>query len=403
MANWLRSLFAGRPAWMNVLMVFCGYMAFVYVPWDFFLKPVAVDEEVWFGVMFHGWAAKVAEPFHWAVYAAGAHGFRNMKSWMWPWAAVYVGQVAFGMLVWNLLYGIGGVRGFAVAVGAFLVFSLLARELWRAQPLFEAKERSLAERYGGWALITGASAGLGAEFARALARDGVSCALSARREDRLRALASELASTYQVETRVIPADLSDPKDAERLADAVADLDLGMLVNNAGFGYAGRFDKLDPDRLRTMIDVNCTAPVVLTSRLLPQLRERERGAIIFTGSVAGHIPLPLHGVYAATKAFDLLFGEALAVELAEQNIDVLVLEPGPTATEFQAIAGEVAHGGQPAADVVAVAFEALGWRLSVVPGWKNWLRASVAPRLVPRSLLAHAARDVMAAQVPEDMR
>jgi len=403
MVNWLRFLFADRPAWMNVLMVFSGYMAFVYLPWDFFVKPVAVDEEVWFGVMFHGRAAKAGELLHWAVYAAGAYGFRNMKSWMWPWAAVYVGQVAIGMLVWNLFYGIGGFGGFVAAVTAFLVFGGLAVALWRAQPLFEGKRTPLAERYGGWALITGASAGLGTEFARALARGGVSCVLSARREDRLRALASQLTSSYQVETRVIPADLADPAEVDRLADAVSDLDVGILVNNAGFGHAGRFEKLDLDRLRAMIEVNCAAPVALTSRLLPKLRERGRGAIVITGSVAGRIPMPLHGVYSATKAFDLLFGEALAVELAEQGIDVLVLEPGPTETEFQVVAGEVAHGGESPEDVVATAFEALGRQPSVISGWKNWLRAVAATRLFPRPLVARVARDVVAENTPEAMR
>jgi short-subunit dehydrogenase len=399
MGNWLRSVFAGRPAWMNVLMVFCAYMAFIYVPWDFFVKPVAVDEEVWFGIMFRGWGAKAAEPLHWAVYAAGAYGFRSMKSWMWPWAAVYAGQVAVGMLVWNLLYGVGGFGG-AVA---FLALGALAVALWRARPLFERARAPLSERYGGWALVTGASAGLGVEFARALARNGIPCALSARREDRLRALASELANTYQVETRVIPADLADPAEVDRLADAVADLDLAILVNNAGFGHAGRFEKLDLGRLREMVEVNCSAPVALTSRLLPRLLERRRGAIVITGSVAGRVPMPFHGVYSATKAFDQLFGEALAVEVADQGIDVLVLEPGPTDTEFQAVAGEIPHGGESAAEVVAVAFEALGRQPSVVPGWKNWLRVLAATRLFPRPLVAQVARGVVEPQIPEDMR
>jgi len=402
MGSWLRTLFADRPSWMNVLMVFCGAMAFVYLPWDLFVKPVAVDEEVWFGVLFHGWAAKLAEPFHWAVYAAGAYGFRHMKSWMWPWAAVYVAQIAVGMLVWTLLYGPGGLGGLLAGGVAFLAFGALARALWRAQPLFQGEGRSLAERYGGWALVTGASAGLGEEFARALAREGLPCALTARRGERLEALAKELESTYQVETRAIPADLSDPVGAEQLAAAVSDLDIGVLVNNAGFGYAGRFAKLEAERLRDMIQVNCTAPVMLTSRLLPALRERGRGAVIFTGSVAGRIPLPLHAVYSATKAFDLLLGEALAVELADDGIDVLVLEPGPTATEFQAVAGEVAHAGAPPADVVAAALEALGRRPTLIPGLKNWLRGVLGPRLLPRSLLAHAARDVVAKQIPEGM-
>jgi len=403
MKSWLRSLFAGRPSWMNAMMVFSGYMAIVYMPWDLFVKPVAVDEEVWFGIMFYGWAAKFTGLFHWAVYAAAAYGFRNMKSWMWPWAAVYVAQVAFGMLVWNLLYGVSGFGGFVIAVSAFLIFSALARELWQAQPLFEADQRTLGERYGGWALITGASAGLGVEFARRLARDGISCALTARREERLTSLASELEATYGVETRVIPADLQDPAEVERVADAVADLDLGILVNNAGLGGAGGFGKVDLARLRAMVAVNCTAPVVLTHKLLPKLRERERAAIIITGSVAGRVPLPLHSVYAASKAFDLFLGEALAVELADENIDVLVLEPGPTATEFQEVAGEIAHGGASPADVVDDAFEALGRQPALISGWKNWLRGFVGPRLLPRPLMAHIARDVIAKQVPDDMR
>jgi len=402
MRSWLRVLFADRPAWMNLLMVFCAYMTFVYVPWDLFMKPVAADEEVWFGVMLHGWGAKLGEPFHWAVYAAGAYGFRYMKSWMWPWAAVYTLQIAVGMLVWTWLYGPGGFGGLLVAGLAFLAFGALARALWQAQPLFQGGGQPLCDRYGGWAVVTGASAGVGEEFARALAREGFACALSARRTERLEALAKELESTYQVETRVIPADLSDPVGVEQLAAAVADLDVGILVNNAGFGHAGRFSKLDADRLRDMIQVNCAAPVVLTSRLLPALRERGRGAIVFTGSVAGRIPLPLHGVYSATKAFDLLFGEALAVELADDGIDVLVLEPGPTATEFQQVAGEVAHSGAPPADVVAAALEALGRRPTLIPGLKNSIRGILGPRLLPRSLLAHAARDVVAKQIPEGM-
>ena len=84
MRDWLRTVFAGRPWWINTLMVFSAYMAFVYCPWDILVKPAELDEEVWFGIRFHGWAAKCLEPFHWAIYAAGAYGFRRMKAWMWP-------------------------------------------------------------------------------------------------------------------------------------------------------------------------------------------------------------------------------------------------------------------------------------------------------------------------------
>ncbi|MGH0029125.1 MAG: SDR family NAD(P)-dependent oxidoreductase [Myxococcota bacterium] len=407
MREWLRHVLSGRPGWMNALMIFSAYMAIVYVPWDFFMKPVALDEEVWFGVRLHGWAAKLTEPLHWAIYAAGAYGFLRMKEWMWPWAAIYVGQVAISMLVWPLLYvdGVGGVLFGAVA---FVPFALLTRALWNARERFASPATTLRERYGEWALVTGASAGIGAEFARALARDGVSVVLVARRADRLEALAAELEKTWSVQTRSVACDLATPEGIDAVAAAVADLPLAILVNNAGFGYSGRFDKLDEERLRQMVELNCVAPTVLTRRLLPALLERARGgaarsAVVITGSVAGRQPLPLHGVYSATKAFDLLLGESLFVELREHGVDVVVLEPGSTATEFQEVAGEIAHEGEPPQDVVRVALEALGRQPSVVSGWFNWLRANLAGRLAPRPFVAYLARDVMEKQTPEEMR
>jgi len=399
MREWLRTLFAGRPWWMNAVMVFSAYMAFVYLPWDLFVKPVAVDEEVWFGIRFHGWAAKFLEPFHWAVYAAGAYGFRRMKAWMWPWAAVYAGQVAFGMLVWPWLY-VGGFLGFLLGIVSVVPFAALSWALWEARPLFQAQRPSLRERYGEWALVTGASSGLGSEFARALAREGVSVVLTARREERLRELASELEKAHQVSTRVVAADLADPSAAEQLTEAVRDLEIAILVNNAGFGYAGGFDKQEPERLREMVQLNCLAPVMLSAGLLPGMLARGRGAVVITGSAAGRQPLPLHGVYSATKAFDLLLGESLAVELRSQGVDVLVIEPGSTQTEFQEVAGEIAHNGEPADRVVLLALEALGQQPAVISGWFNWIRASVASRLLPRSLVAHLGKDYMAKRVSE---
>ena len=402
MRHWLRDLFQGRPWWMNALMLFSGFMAFVYVPWDFFLKPVAADAEVWFGVRFSGWAAKALTPLHWAIYAAGAYGFRRMRRWMWPWAAVYCAQVAFGMLVWNLLY-VGGFLGLLLSFFSVIPFAALAYALWISEPLFGVERAPLRERYGEWALVTGASAGIGAEFARALAREGISCVLTARRLERLRDLASELEKTHQVATRIVSADLSDPEGADRLAQAVHDLEISIVVNNAGFGYSGRFDRQDTARLRQMVQLNCVAPVVLTGRLLPGMLQRGRGAVVITGSIAGRQPLPLHAVYSASKGFDLLFGEALAVEVKRKGIDVLVVEPGSTETEFQEVAGEIPHSGETPEQVVRVALDALGRQPSVVSGWFNWLRANAASRLLPRSLVAHVAEEVMAAQTPDEMR
>ena len=132
----LRSSFDGRPVWINVSMVFCGFMAFIYLPWDIFVKPVAVDQEVWFGILFTGWAAKIAAIPHWMIYAAGAFGFWRMRSWMWPWAAIYTAQVAIGMLVWCLLE-YDGSRAWISGVASFLPFAVLTYAFWNARPRFQ--------------------------------------------------------------------------------------------------------------------------------------------------------------------------------------------------------------------------------------------------------------------------
>jgi short-subunit dehydrogenase len=306
------------------------------------------------------------------------------------------------MLIWPLLY-VEGFKSVPFAAISFAAFAYLTRALWRAEPHFTASPPAFRERYGEWALITGASAGIGEAFARALASRGISCVLSARRAERLESLAADLETSYGVKTRVVEEDLGAPEGAQRVADAVADLPIAILVNNAGVGYAGRFDKLEIGRLEQQVVLNCLAPVVLTRLLLPGMQERGRGALIFTGSVAGMQPLPLHGVYAATKAFDRFVGEALFVELREQGIDVIVLEPGSTATEFQEVAGEIAHAGEPPERVVELALRSLGRQPSVVSGWYNWLRSNLAMRLGPRALAAFVARDVMAKQTPTELR
>jgi len=401
MRKWWREQFSRRSWWMNALMLFCFYMAIIHIPLDFFVKPVANDAEAWFGLLLRGWAAKATEPIHWAIYATGAYGFWRMRAWMWPWAAVYAAQVAVGTLIWNLVY-VGGVRGLFGGVVALLLLGAIAVALWRAREQFQRPRGSLRERYGEWALVTGASAGIGIEFARALAREGVSCVLTARREDRLRSLAAEIEKHYGVATRVVAADLADASGPDRIIDELGDLSIGIFINNAGFGYAGRFDKLETSRLRDLVQVNCVAPVVLASRLLPGMVQRRRGAMIVSGSIAGRQPLPRHSIYAASKAFDQLFGEALWAELRGSGVDVLVLEPGPTESEFQEVAGETRETGEPASNVVAIAFDALGNQPSVISGWFNWLRAN-AIRLAPRSIAVLAAEQVIMSRTPEAMR
>ena len=137
----IKQIFQDRPHWMNAIMVFCAYMTFIYMPFDLFYKPVAEDQEVWFGFMLTGWAAKATEPLHWLIYGAGFYGFLKMKTWMWPWACVYVVQVAIGMLVWSLMNAAGWITG-AIA---FALFSSLAYALWRAKPLFNNLQQVKAE------------------------------------------------------------------------------------------------------------------------------------------------------------------------------------------------------------------------------------------------------------------
>ncbi len=402
MNDWLRDIFQDRPGWMNALLIFSGFMAFIYMPWDIFWKPVAEDKEVWFGILFSGWAAKVMAFPHWFVYGAAVYGFRRRRPWMRTWGAAYSAQVAFGMFVWTVV-SVGGLVGLIGGILAASPFALVAWGFWKSEDHFAGGVASLAERYGEWGLVTGASSGIGAEFARALARQGVSLVLTARREERLRGLADELEKQFNVATRTVAVDLGSSDGPERLADAVRDLEIGILVNNAGVGYAGRLDKQETERLQSLVAVNCSAPLVLTSRLVPGMVERGRGAVIFTGSAAGHQPIPFHAVYAATKAFDLFLGEALFVELRGKGIDVLVLEPGPVQTEFQDAADEISHGGEPAAEVVRVALDSLGGPPSVVPGWFNWLRANFAQRIGTRPLTAYIARGFMEPRTPPDMR
>ena len=141
LADRLRKLFSGRPHWMNGLMLFCIFMTFIYMPWDIFIKPVEVDQEVWFGIMFTGWAAKIAAIPHWGVYAAGAYGFWKMAGWMWPWAAAYAAQIAIGMAVWALLHpwSEDGALVALVALGSFVPFAALSWALWNSRSLFGSR------------------------------------------------------------------------------------------------------------------------------------------------------------------------------------------------------------------------------------------------------------------------
>ena len=193
---------------------------------------------------------------------------------------------------------------------------------------------------GKWALVTGASAGIGEALAVELAAAGGNLILTARRVDRLEALAARLAGEYKIQTQVIPADLADPDAPQLLFDATEGRGtaVDVLVNNAGFGYYGEFVNSDASWQRTMVDVNCAAVVHLTRLFVPRMIERRRGDIMIVASTAAYQPVAYMATYAATKAFDRLLAEALAEEIARFGIRVSALCPGPTESEFGEVAG-----------------------------------------------------------------
>jgi uncharacterized protein len=192
----------------------------------------------------------------------------------------------------------------------------------------------------GTALITGASSGIGAAIARELAKRGHSVSLVARREERLRSLAAELESEHGTEAAVIGCDLGDAGQRDRLASELASSGraVEILVNNAGFGSRGEFVSNDRERMLDMVRLNVEAVVDLTSRFLPGMVERGRGAVINLGSVAAFQPLPGSATYAASKAFVLSFSEAIRTEQRGSGVSVTAVCPGPVKTEFTEAAG-----------------------------------------------------------------
>jgi short-subunit dehydrogenase len=248
---------------------------------------------------------------------------------------------------------------------------------------------------GKWALVTGASAGIGETFARRLALDGYSVVLVARREERLRALAAELERDHGVGTFVVPLDLSHPSAPKTLFDTVetAGHFVEVLINNAGFGSHGSFLDLDPDREMAMVDLNCRTLVGVSRYFAVPMKRERRGGIIHLASVASFQPCPYMATYGATKGFILLFSEALWAELSEFGISVTALCPGPTATEFFDVAkysGFAQHAFEKPELVVERGLSAMRrGRPTVVSGLFNTIR-SLSPRLIPRWLAARIA-------------
>ena len=254
----------------------------------------------------------------------------------------------------------------------------------------------------GTALVTGASAGLGRDYARLFAADGHDVVLVARRRERLEELAREIGAKNGVQTHVLPLDLGDREAPRRCAEELRarGVAIDFLVNNAGLGTNGAFAESDPAKQLEMIQVNVTTLVELTRLLLPDMIARKRGRVLNVGSTAGFQAGPFMAVYYASKAFVNSFSEALAYELDGTGVTVTVSCPGATETEFAGHAGNDSSllFKLGAADSVSVAREAyaamMAGRRMVVHGVTNKLRVQalrVSPRAVVIGLAARLNR------------
>jgi short-subunit dehydrogenase len=254
---------------------------------------------------------------------------------------------------------------------------------------------------GRWALVTGASSGLGADFARELAGRGCPVVLVARREERLRQLASELEAAHGVATHVLALDLAERGAPRTLHEGLRarGIAVDVLVNNAGFGVFGPFLEIDWERERQMLELDVLAVVELTKRFSADMIERRAGWILQVASIAAFQPTPTYATYAAAKSFVLSFSDAVAHELRPFGVHVCTVCPGVTATEFLDVAGQRPTLYQrlmmmQSPDVARRAVRALlRGRTSIVPGVGNALSA-FSMRLTPRRLQAAIAKTAM---------
>jgi short-subunit dehydrogenase len=249
-----------------------------------------------------------------------------------------------------------------------------------------------------WAVVTGASSGIGAAFARRLAKDGYGLVLVARRKDRLDDLAAELVERHDIPICVFAADLEHPDTPSNLMRTLDDEGIAIhtLVNNAGFGLRGAFARLPEERQLAMVHLNVVALTALSRRVLPGLLARKAGGIINVGSTAAFQPGPYMAVYYATKAYVMSLSEALHEEARPHGVTVTAVAPGPVPTEFSSVAD--LHGSKlvnlpsvSAEDVVEAALAAHAARRAVVvPGWSNKLTllgSKLVPSLITRKIAA----------------
>ena len=262
-------------------------------------------------------------------------------------------------------------------------------------------------RYGPWALVAGASEGLGEAFAAGIAARGVNVAMVARRADTLERTAARVAEAHGVETRALCADLSDPRAPARLLDAVAELDLGLFVYNAALSVPGPYLDVDAGVHLAAIQTNCASPAALAHGLGRRLRDRGRGGILLVSSLSALYGTGYLATYAATKAFGLTLAEGLWAELSDAGVDVLATCAGSTLTPGYAARAparlpRLAPAPMDPAAVAEDALHQLGRRgPRVIPGRANRVASFLLRAFVPRRrairIMTEAGRAVAEAE------
>jgi hypothetical protein len=248
-------------------------------------------------------------------------------------------------------------------------------------------------RYGPWALVTGASDGIGREFARELTKRRLNLILVARRRPLLQQLADELTRQHGVQTQVIDADLAQDTEVERVLAETKDMDIGLLVASAGFGTSGNFITAHLDQELNMLAVNCRAVLIMTHHFGQRFAKRGRGGIVLFGSLVGFQGVPNAAHYAATKAYIQSLAEGLHVELSPLGVDVLASAPGPIDSGFAARANMQMQLSAKPDTVAAETLDALGRHTTVRPGRVSKL-LELALTLLPRSRRVHMMGRIM---------
>ena len=227
-------------------------------------------------------------------------------------------------------------------------------------------------RYGPWAVVTGASSGIGRALAERLAEAGLSLVLVARSKEALDDLAVDLSGRYGIEARTLVIDLALDTSLETLVGATRDLDVGLLVASAGFGTSGLFLESSLDQELDMLAVNCRALLQASHHFGQRFAERGRGGMILLSSIVGFVGMPHAAHYAATKAYVQSLAEALYIELAPRGVDVLAAAPGPTHSGFADRAGMQMGAALSPEDIAQPILDALGRRATTLPGFLSKL-------------------------------